>query len=484
MPGLEPRQRAIAGAIPLAACLTVISSLGCGDNDGRTSVIADDSRRNVMIIDDGIDPALPAFQASLAAAFTVVCDAAPADGAASPADVSRPEPGEGGADDFDALKKELLAELAMPDESCHLRPGIAAKAPFGETVADRRQRWNRTLRDDDNLFASDLEPIPELMEQYLANADFHGTSTAATAAFDLAELRLILVEQPLRTMEEATAEVECLRQETVDSVVALLSDAEVRQAYLARPQPAIDRELAALRAAEHVALVNESFGTMPRIALEKALLFRGCPPVELHAYVRVLAELLWAFDRVHAEPDVLFVRAAGNDAAALNDGDDGLECRPGDLQQLLVGAYGLGGARSRFTNFGDCVDVYAPGEFVVAPIPGDWLALLSGTSFATPLTLRRILFAAPQPFSPATARAALLAERQPGSNLDLSLFRPEQVLDLRALAGKRSGALTTAAAMAPAGATRAARWPTSTIRRTLDPLRWATRARLRPRVKP
>ena len=430
-----------------------------------------------MVVDDGIDPSLQAFQGQIAGAFTIVCDA---NGEPPGADVG-PDPDGEGAIDLEAMKKALIAGLATSDESSHLQPGIEAKTPFGATLEDRREQWNRTLRNDDDPFVSELAPIPDLFDEYLATADYHGTSTAATASFDVPELRLILVEQQLGTLDEAIAGVSCLRQEAVDAVVTLLSDPEVRQAYLAHPQPAIERELAALRSAENVGLVNESFGSMPRFALEKALLFGTCRPVELHAYFQVLRDLLWAYDGAHAEPGVLFLRSAGNNSAALNDGDDGLECRPGDVHQILVGAYGTAGKRSAFTNFGNCVDLYAPGEFVVAPVPGDWLSIVSGTSFSAPMALRRVLFAAPEPFSPATARAALLDERQPGGNLDVSLFRKEQVLDLREIARKRRSALTVGTSIetssAVPSANRTARWPTSIIRRAVAPLLWAKSAR-------
>lgn len=420
-----------------------------------------------MVVDDGIDPSLPALKAKLAGAYTIVCDGAQ----------TSPEDGNE-AGDFESLKRAMLAELATPDESCHLQVGIDAKAAFGGSIEDQRDRWNRTLWNDDDPLVDELRPVRDLMSQYFAHGHFHGTSTAATASFAVPELRLVLVEQAILTMEEAKAELMCLEQDAIDRLVMVLSDAEVHDAYLAHPLPAVDWELAALRTAAGVGLVNESFSFPARFALEEMLRSLGCPRVELHAYFKVLHDLSWAFDRAHAEPGVLFVRSAGNGESALNDDDDGLQCRPGDPQQVLVGAYGAAGARSTFTNFGDCVDVYAPGEYVVAPLPGDWLTLLSGTSFSAPLTLRHILFSAPQPFHPESARAALLAERQPGGNLDVSLFRPEQLLDVQAVARKRGEVLTRALqVLEPAAPERGrVRVAAPAFRKVVGPLLWAQRA--------
>ena len=224
--------------------------------------------------------------------------------------------------------------------------------------------------------------------------------------------------------------------------------------------------------------MNESFGPLTRFGFEQLLLRKtACPLVDASAYFKVLDELIRNYDQSHAEPDVLFVRSAGNDAAALNDGDDGAQCRPGDEGQVLVGSYGLDGRRSDFTNFGACVDVYAPGEFVIVPLPGDWLAPLSGTSFAAPLIARLLLFDAPGPFAPATARALLAETREPNRNIALSRFPRELVFDLRAAAAdRRQSALTSG--VPPLARTMAAppRTPSArALRRKLWPLAWAQR---------
>jgi len=175
---------------------------------------------------------------------------------------------------------------------------------------------------------------------------------------------------------------------------------------------------------------------------------------------------------------VLFVRSAGNDGAALNSGDDGAQCRPGDEHQVLVGAYGVDGERSSFTNFGNCVDVYAPGEAIVAPLPGDWLTLVSGTSFSAPLVARMLAIEAPTPFTPETARAFLAHTRLANRNLELSHFPPEVVFDVQAAA---KSALTASSPSAPAAAARtwspAVALSAPPVRRALWPLGWATRYR-------
>lgn len=305
---------------------------------------------------------------------------------------------------------------------------------------------------------------------------FHGTATAGTMAYGIPWLQMVLVEVPLASPGELSAAFTCPSQADVDLAVALLSDPEVRVAYLARPPASLDRELADLRARRGVSLVNESFGPLTRLAFERLELAAGCFPVEIDGYFHVLDELGRSYDQEHAEPGVLVVKSAGNDGAVLNSGDDGSQCHPGDEHQVLVGAYRGDGQRSSFTNFGDCVDVYAPGEGIVAPIPGDWLTLLSGTSFSAPLLARLLALAAPAPFSPQTARAFLQRLRLANRNIAIDQFAPKQIFDSDVAASKRS--LTAApssstpprSAAAPALTTRA-------LQRALGPLRWAARRR-------
>src|SRR6185369_16719952 len=62
------------------AVLLPLATLAC-DGD-RRAAIPDDDRRNVMVIDDGIDPASPALNGKIAALYTIDCQGAdPTDGA-------------------------------------------------------------------------------------------------------------------------------------------------------------------------------------------------------------------------------------------------------------------------------------------------------------------------------------------------------------------------------------------------------------------
>lgn len=77
--------------------------------------------------------------------------------------------------------------------------------------------------------------------------------------------------------------------------------------------------------------------------------------------------------------------------AAGNTGTDACASSPASAggthgAAITVGSVGMTDARSSFSNYGSCVDVYAPGEDIISAWPGDpnYINSLSGTSMATP----------------------------------------------------------------------------------------------------
>ncbi|EPS45388.1 hypothetical protein H072_578 [Dactylellina haptotyla CBS 200.50] len=77
--------------------------------------------------------------------------------------------------------------------------------------------------------------------------------------------------------------------------------------------------------------------------------------------------------------------------AAMNAGDNACNSSPGGFSQQLplitVGALDLNDTRASFSNFGKCVDVYAPGVSIVSTFNNNstGIASLDGTSMACPI---------------------------------------------------------------------------------------------------
>lgn len=71
--------------------------------------------------------------------------------------------------------------------------------------------------------------------------------------------------------------------------------------------------------------------------------------------------------------------------AAGNENGDACKSSPASAKlAVTVGASDINDNRAVFSNFGDCVDIFAPGVKIYSSIPGGKYAYYSGTSMATP----------------------------------------------------------------------------------------------------
>jgi hypothetical protein len=398
----------------------VFAGAGCG---GSVSVSAE-RQQNVMVVDEGFDVSVPDLQGKVAAAYTESCvdDSSASDASASLT-------GDAGAVDagpiFDMLKQELIAEFKVPDDSCHIRTGIAAKRDPFASIAQYRTRWNAMIRANQGVArafdASESAQLMAAIDAEFMTFDDHGTSTASTVAHDNPGVRLVLVERELSSESAEQADFTCFAQSDIDQIVDLLSDPQVYSAYVNQPAQ-IDGELAAVMSRYDVGLVNESFGAEARAALELLQAQSCATPVDLSAYFKILNQGARDHAATIGGPQVLTVQAAGNDGDEIDSGADSLACDIGDPLNLLVGSYDTSQVRSTFSNFGACVDVYAPGESIVAYYAGSWLLPVAGTSFAAPMVARYVSLNAPTPYDPTGARTALLSLRTADGSLPLASF--------------------------------------------------------------
>jgi Subtilase family len=446
----------------LACVMAITLGAGCGDDQPEARL----PQRNVMVIDDGFDPSLPVVQGKVAGAYTIECA------------TEEPDAQPGGGNEAD-MKAALLAELAVADDSCRLRPGIDP-VPSVYELPQERGAWNAAVRDDvlfGNPFrSSSFDWLYAELARQLDTTSFHGTATSGVIATDNPSVNLVLVQVQLGTAEIFEEEFECFVQADIDETVSLLSDPDVKAAYARRPQATVDAELAAARATHDVGIVNQSFSQPARHVLEELQWRARCKDVSFGPFYRAWSEVEQASRDAYPEPGVLVVQSAGNGASLINGPEDSIVCRPGDSHHVLVGSYGRQGARSFFTNFGECVDVYAPGEDVIGPLPGDWLFPLSGTSFAAPLVARLLSLTTALPFDPTSAHEDLIVKREPNRNLIARHFPSALLYDPGATKAYMS-ALTSPTGAPPAVAGGADRISRAALHRLLWPLRWTARHR-------
>jgi len=427
--------------------------IGCGGGSGSGAVnkIVPQSdagqQQNVMVIDQGIDLTASDLQGRVAATYTETCvdDSSDAGSGGSGVVVD-------GGPAFDALKQMYLAALSQPDDSCHLTTGISAKADPLASIAQYKSRWNAMVRANqspsDAFTSTEIMKLMSPINTEFSSFGYHGTATSTTVAHENANVRLVLVERELGSESSLKTNFPCIAQSDINQTVDLLNDPQIYAASV-NQRAEIDGELATAQTTYDVGIVNESFGAASRETLEM-LQQQNCPTtVDLSAYFALLDKMTNDHNATIQGPAVLTVQAAGNDGARIDTGSDSLSCDLGDPKSLLVGAYNpVSLAQNMFSNYGACVNVFAPGQAIVVEYAGGWLTWASGTSFAAPLTARYASMTATSPFDPTSERTAVVAKIDPTSHfLPVSLFPS----DFFYLPGT-----TTPEFVVPAGAAKAA----------------------------
>ena len=264
-----------------------------------------------------------------------------------------------------------------------------------------------------------------LNKELIGAFGYHGTATSTTVAHENPNVRLVLVERELGSEESLMTNFPCIAQSDIDQLVDLLDDPEVYAAFVNQPAQ-IDGQIAAAQTTYDVGLVNESFGAASRQTLETLQAANCSTPVDLSAYFTLIDKATNDHNATIAGPAVLTVQAAGNDGVEIDSGADSLSCDLGDPKSLLVGAYNPGTlAQNSFSDFGACVNLFAPGQAIVVEYAGGWLVWADGTSFSSPLTARYASMdtSVPTPFDPATARTTVLSAIDPTTQfLPVSVF--------------------------------------------------------------
>jgi subtilisin family serine protease len=400
---------------------------------GIAAIDAGQLRNVVMVVDDGFDPSVAELRGKVVASYTIECDPS-SDGVDGGVDAGVDPLVFGEEPDFDRAKRDLIAALREPDRSCRLRAGLQ---PYDRSlfagVEPLRERWNSALRADTDVASAfttaEYAEITAALTNAPRDARVHGTSVAGLLAYENPDLRLVLVQYPTLSTSEVTAAVQCISQTTIDRAMALLDDAEVRAAYVGRPRADLDRGLDDVISWSHVGSLNLSIGVLSTKAIEDAMVAEGCARVDLGPWQARLSELDREQEKAQSAPAALSVQSAGNEGVAIDSPADSADCRQGDPTHMLVGAYGVDGARARFSNYGLCVDMLAPGQSILAPLPGNWLLPQDGTSFSAPLITRLLSMEAPLPFEPSQTGAWLISLREGEGRIPPARFPADVVYD-------------------------------------------------------
>lgn len=441
----------VCGLLAVGACSE--------SNDDGPAVPSVDPQQNVMVIDDGIDLSAADLHGKVVAAFTRECPSEPvADGGANDGgdgdsggdndggNDAGTSPDGGSAPSFEDRKREYIASLLAPSR-CHLRAGIDPKPTPLASVQRFRDRWNAMLRRqrfvNDTFSPQEWGELEAALDAEFGAFSFHGTTTSGTVAHGNSGVRLVLIDIALASPQEAEDSFECLVQSDIDQAIALALDPEVRDAYTHAPISAYIEEFRSIVGQFNVGVINQSFGGRSRAGLEQLQLARGCATISVAAYFSAMDDLDRGRSDVIGPRPYLTVQSAGNESVSIDSAGDSSVCVPWDDRHLLVGSTGFAPMLSTFSNLGACVDVFAPGEDIIAPYGGGWLLPVQGTSYSAPIAAWLISRTPFSPFDPVEARRHLLDRRDSQRMISATTF-PRDFFYVPTVSGTRFGALTSA----------------------------------------
>lgn len=320
----------------------------------------DPSKVGVLVVDYGIDPNLPTFKDKIVAVFTQDCG----------------------------------------QTGCTLKEGIHWKPTTRLTpYLNLKDIWNSYLRGDQKIPQADFEVLSTIAPIIGETAkNFHGSSTASVIAHNNPNVQFIFVhdsdmqlswlDHKDTSLKPSHGECQYLRdiersdwsnpKTLTDFVQGPLDDAESHYVDLVT-RYAID-------------MVNFSFGPDPSRDLEKALV-ESCTLTRGNFAIRQLRDILYhrrAFiERTYLQNNApLTLQSAGNHGLPIETPKDHSVCSAPKSRYFVVGSTDFNGARSSFSNYGECVDFYVLGEYVLGVTEQGFLFPMRGTSLSAPVAAR------------------------------------------------------------------------------------------------
>jgi hypothetical protein len=367
----------------------------------------------VMIIDDGFDASHEVFKSKVVGQYTVSCDQEK---------IAIPE-SEFNGTSAEQAKTVLRNRYLSPKSTCKVTEGIKFTKPADFTrIQQFRDKWNEGLRQKvGTLDGATVQNITRILS---SSGKFHGTNTSGLIAYQNPDVKLVLVQMELGGPNSPRVRALCPTQRGVNNWVEAHKDSAVRKGFIEGPSDTFESALDDVAKKHQVTLVNMSFGREPRSLHEKTLADAGCGQIDYRQYYEITNELDRARAAFQKSRDTeknrrqpLAIQAAGNDGVRIDSTSDSFECSDPQGNLLVAGSLDVTGQRSRFSNFGRCVDYYILGSRVVVAAPDNFLHVVNGTSFSSPLLARYITREFPASEPAASIVSKLKAKADGSGNL-------------------------------------------------------------------
>lgn len=336
-----------------------------------------------MVIDGGFDVSHEVFKSKVLGQYTITCDE----------DIDAAPEWSLNNSSLDQAKTLLKRAYLAPKTGCKIADGIKFTLPSNfSQIGPLREKWNDGLkRKVATLDRNAVQSVVQVLKGREAG-EFHGTNTAGLIGYQNPNVKLVLV-----SIDFSPRAIRCPTQRGLSTWVEAHRDPEVRRAYVEGPADSMEASLDDVVKKHGVTLVNMSFTRVPRSLREKDFADSGCSRLDFTAYYQLSVELERARSAyqkasgpLRDAPRPLAIQSAGNDSLEIDSIADSEACSDPGSNLLIAGSLDLNGQRSKFSNFGKCVDFYVLGAKVVVAAPDNFLNVVDGTSFSAPLLVRYI----------------------------------------------------------------------------------------------
>jgi Subtilase family len=375
---------AIGGCFSEKSLETPDRSDAAGRQAGPSSESGAATGENILLVDEGFDRSHPWIEGKEIASFSISCEEDSQSSFLT-------------ATDFQQAKKEYLRYLATDSSPCSIVQGIPIQASWTRVSSVDQKEWNQSVMLGqvalaDPKYSRLMFSIAQGVSPDGRMIPGHGVATSSLASYGLKSPRLVTIEIHFKSPD---GPVECPNIGQLTILAQLNEDRDVRAAMIKKPKTAFQKEIETITEKYRIGIINESFGAPPLQVLVQQFKDSGClfdanKFVELHRRIAASEEAVALKRETSRFENILTIKAAGNDGFTINSSRDAFDCADRS-KQIMIGSYGKAEIISQFSQRGDCVDFYAPGEDIVQAGLAGLLTSWSGTSFSAPLVTNLVV---------------------------------------------------------------------------------------------
>ncbi len=353
-------------------------------NEERVQTMVDSPPQNnehiVMLVSTGFDPEHEAYKNQILEKYSIICKTE-------------------GSEDKKSSLRDLSVQLRsnaktlLFGDKCEIYKGIFAYNHNNENQEHKQylSQWNASLRA--NTYPQHFDEMSKNLE--IETLKSEGTTLASILTYKNPNVGIILVDTRNRGIYFSSQCDEI--QKNYEEGLKILKDKNVENQLLEKADLSEWKILDTFAKRHRVTLLVKP-NSLSKGDLKKHLLVdKKCSRSVYKAAKMFYTERSYIIEKIakrlgifYDQEPFLTIQSAGDEATRIDSKKEFFDCSPSD-NHIVVGACDSH-SRKLFenTNYGKCVDFYAPGTHVIVNTPSNFLFWKDGSDFATALVARYI----------------------------------------------------------------------------------------------